>query len=308
ETQEKFYLIAAAKSDDGRVIGPLATTCVPAEKRRIVSSAIEKEYRRIVRANFKNDISMIGVHGIGGTSLDLGSSAVSIAREAGASEMLIRQPFPVQALSIRMLCNDSAIALTTEQREMLDKVVAERGERRFSPKLVPFRSVGICNGVRSYKSMAVLSDNGAYSDFLLAADIAVAIEKRLPYINRVLCRVDSDSKAMTYHGSPMHISKDTLDVVRIADGIVTEEFSRTSAVQFFAVLLPFVSDIEKSYSVAIRAVATKDFKTASALIPDVDFDAEILHRTAKRIKEKLSSVDMVLYDITGKPPAAIEFE
>ncbi|MBQ8837475.1 MAG: hypothetical protein IJ002_08240 [Clostridia bacterium] len=303
---DKFFLISSVKTSDGRVIGPLSTVCDPSDKRSIVAIAVEKEYRRVVKENFKSDICMIGVHSVGGTPLDFGNRAAEIARKAGADEFLLRQPFPLQALAIRMLCNDYAIALTTAQRVALEVVVSQYGG--FAAKLIPFRSVGVHDGVRSYKSMAVLSGDGADTNFKKAAEVAAAIDEKLGYINRVLVSVDCDAKAPTYHGSPMHISKETLRVLREADAVVAEEFACTKAVQFFAVLLPFVANKEKRYSIVIRAIKTNDFETAEALIPAEDFDANILKRTAEKIKYAVPSVDMVFYDITSKPPAAIEFE
>ena len=144
-------------------------------------------------------------------------------------------------------------------------------------------------------------------NFVDAADIARKIDGELGFVNRVLVRTDSLDKNFQLHGSPMYISKETLATVRIADAIVADEFKSTGAVQFFAVLLPFSSNMKK-YSVAIRAVSTSDFKSAKALVPTVDFDATVLESATRRIKEALPAVDMVFYDITPKPPAAIEFE
>ena len=304
---DKFFLISSVKTDDGRVIGPLSTVCDPDEKRVLVSTAIEREYKRIVDERFGDSVFRLGVHSVGGASIGIDNCAAKIAKEAGADEFLICQPFPLQALSIRMLCNDSAIAVTTEQRTALDNTVSVYGGQ-FKAKLIPFRSVGVRDGVRSYRSMAVLSGGGTDKAFYIASQISANIDKKLPFINRVLFRADSDEKATTFHGGPMHISKDTLDALRTADAIVAEEFACTKAAQFFAVLLPFVADKSKRYSVGIRAVDTADYTTATALVPGVDFDINILKKTAARIKDALETVDMVLYDVTSKPPAAIEFE
>lgn len=304
---EKAFMISSARMEDGHVAGPLQTACDPAEKRNIVFSTLKKIFKSTVEEQLGKDVCMLGVHSVGGEGLDFGGKAEEIARENGVDEFLIRQPFPFQGLAIRMLCNESPIAVTTEQRTMLESLVTtERGDK-FSSKLVPYRSVGIRNGVRSYKSMAVICGVGD-SDFSDAAEIAQKVYTNLSYVNRVIVRADSMDKVSFLHGSPMHISKETLDTLRKADAIVAKEFNNTSAVQFFAVLLPFASNTQKKYSVAIRAVSTSDFKSAKALVPAKDFDVSVLRNTAKCIKEALPEVDMVLYDITPKPPAAIEFE
>lgn len=304
---EKAFMISSVRMDDGRVAGPLASTCAPTEKRSIVASSLEKIYKSAAIENFGEDVYMLGVHSVGGESLDFGGDAEKIAREAEADELLIRQPFPLQGLSIRMVCNESPIAVTTEQRDTLESLVNDASGGKFASKLVPYRSVGICDGVRSYKSMAVIC-GAENADFVNAADLAKKINGELGFVNRVLVRVDSVNKKFFLHGSPMHISKETLDTVREADAVVAEELKNIGAVQFFAVLLPFASNMKKKYSVAIRAISTSDFKTAKALVPTVDFDASVLKNAASKIKDALPAVDMVLYDITQKPPAAIEFE
>ena len=58
------------------------------------------------------------------------------------------------------------------------------------------------------------------------------------------------------------------------------------------------------YAIALRAVITSDFMTATA----APIPWEILTRAADRIVNEVAGVNRVLYDCTSKPPATIEFE
>ncbi len=110
------------------------------------------------------------------------------------------------------------------------------------------------------------------------------------------------------------VTRQRLDILREADEIVLEEliaaelYRRTA--QVFAVLLPIgtvgVMGDARSYDsvIAIRAVESKDFMTADwARIP---FD--VLATMSNRIINEVRGVNRVVYDISSKPPATIEWE
>jgi GMP synthase (glutamine-hydrolysing) len=105
-----------------------------------------------------------------------------------------------------------------------------------------------------------------------------------------------------------------LEVLRNADEIVLEELVANNlyrkTAQVFAVLLPIgtvgVMGDARSYDsvIAIRAVESRDFMTADwARIP---FD--ILATMSNRIINEVRGVNRVVYDISSKPPATIEWE
>ena len=115
------------------------------------------------------------------------------------------------------------------------------------------------------------------------------------------------------------ITSERLEKLRHADAIFTGELATAGLLsmyegegtaQAFAVLLPVrsvgVMGDNRTYqeAIALRAVTTDDFMTADwARLPH-----ELLARIANRIVNEVAGVNRVVYDITSKPPATIEWE
>ena len=110
------------------------------------------------------------------------------------------------------------------------------------------------------------------------------------------------------------VSEENLTVLRRADAIFLEELKKTGwyrqTSQAFAVLLPIqsvgVMGDGRTYEqvIALRAVRTDDFMTADwSRLPE-----EILAKVSTRIINEVKGVNRVVYDISSKPPATIEWE
>jgi len=117
------------------------------------------------------------------------------------------------------------------------------------------------------------------------------------------------------------ITWDRLETLRAADKIVTDELAAAGLLrrdpltgggtsQAFAVLLPVrsvgVMGDFRTYqeTCAIRAVTTDDFMTADwARLP-----YDLLARLSSRIVNEVPGINRVVYDISSKPPATIEWE
>ena len=113
------------------------------------------------------------------------------------------------------------------------------------------------------------------------------------------------------------VTRERVSRLRAADAILIEELSKdgflgkkAATSQAFVVLLPVksvgVMGDQRTYqeAAAIRAVTTEDFMTADwARLPH-----DLLARVSSRIVNEVEGINRVVYDITSKPPATIEWE
>ena len=110
------------------------------------------------------------------------------------------------------------------------------------------------------------------------------------------------------------ITEEKLAILQDADAVFREEVANAKLDreinQYFAVLTDMKSvgvmgdERTYDYTVALRAVCTTDFMTADfAKIP-----YEVLEKVSSRIINEVGHINRIVYDVTTKPPATIEWE
>ncbi len=110
------------------------------------------------------------------------------------------------------------------------------------------------------------------------------------------------------------ITRDRLEAVRESDAILREEFAKAgldkTVWQYFTVVPPITSTGVRdgkrvdAWPVVIRAVNTIDAMTATVATPDWP----LMQKITDRILAEVPNVNRVLYDMSPKPPATIEWE
>lgn len=110
------------------------------------------------------------------------------------------------------------------------------------------------------------------------------------------------------------VTKEKLDILREADWIFREEVAAAELEklpdQYFAVLTNLRSvgvmgdERTYDYTLALRAVETQDFMTANF----VRLPYELLDKVSRRIVNEVKHINRIVYDVTGKPPATVEWE
>jgi GMP synthase (glutamine-hydrolysing) len=221
-----------------------------------------------------------------------------IGRALGLSVRLIeKQPFPGPGLAVRFLCTDEP-AVWSENAKLSEVASGFKLKAR----VLPVRGVGVQGDERTYAHTALLAGEYNESDI---AELAPAITNTLRDVNRVVFWVGAKGSIDEFRVEPTATSREGLDVLREADArvrdILAEYDTQKRIWQCPVVMLPLKRNGESA--IAIRPVESHDGMTAQY--------SRLPWAVIQRIKTAvldIPGVGALLYDVTNKPPATIEWE
>ena len=227
-----------------------------------------------------------------------------VARTLGIEEEIAgRQPFPGPGLAIRTLCTDGKDRSTGEERERFSRVLAEHP---VDGELIPLRTVGVQGDHRSYRYFAVLVDGGGALNWTERTALGTALPGNLDFLNRVVFLMNEHRWTGRPSIYPNTISRQRMDLLRELDAVVRKSLEGPAVSQVFPVLLPL--GIQGKLSVAIRAIVTNDYMTGRSALIGKDIPESVMKELVEEIEGRFSEIDLILYDVTGKPPATVEWE
>ena len=221
-----------------------------------------------------------------------------IGRALGLPPRLIeKQPFPGPGLAVRFLCTDSP-AFWSEDAKLTEVA----SEFDLKARVLPVRGVGVQGDERTYAHTALLT--GEYDEHRVAA-LAPTITNSLHDVNRVVFWAGSKGSIDDFCVEPTITSREGLDVLREADArvrdILAEYDTEKRIWQCPVVMLPLKRQGEST--IAIRPVESHDGMTAQySRLP-----WPVIERIAAAVLT-VPGVGALLYDVTNKPPATIEWE
>ena len=230
-----------------------------------------------------------------------------VGRSLGIDEALVRRhPFPGPGLAVRCLCSDgSADPVEEPARAQTREIAARYG---LDGDILPARSVGVQGDFRTYAHPAVVSGDAGWETL---ERLSTALTNGVRAVNRVVWLVrPSGTTATEFAGdiAPRAATLDgqRLDLLREADDITMRalaEFGRMDDIFQFPTILVPLGLRPGGESVVLRPLESTDVMTARfAPLPP-----EALCAMADRIAG-LPGIDAVLYDVTHKPPATMEWE
>jgi len=215
--------------------------------------------------------------------------------------LINRHPFPGPGLFIRTLCSDgiSKSSWPVNPVGQLAKIVGSK----YDFTVLPLKSVGVQGDNRTYRQPVLLSGPASWQAL---HDLSVRITNEVHEINRVVYLVaPAKVKLGNLKLKKAYLTQDRLDLLRQVDALVNQEIRKQRIShqiwQFPVVLAPF--GVKGGETIILRPVESQEAMTVNFY----QMKQSVLNNLAKKIL-KIPDIDLVLYDVTNKPPATIEWE
>lgn len=229
-----------------------------------------------------------------------------VARRLGIDETIAsRQPFPGPGLAIRLICNNGKETITEEQKDEFTKATIEFG-CRYKGTIVALKTVGVQGDCRSYRYLAVFAGGLDHLEWDHIYKTGTGLPNKLSFINRVAYILNREEFGGEVVCSPMYLTHNNVELLREIDFVVRKYLDKPPVSQVFAVLLPV--GVKKKYSIAIRSFITNDYMTGRPAIIGKDVTAGTMKVLVKEIEDQFVEIEFVMYDVTSKPPATVEWE
>lgn len=232
-----------------------------------------------------------------------------VGRSLGLSEDICnRQPFPGPGLALRVMCQDEGDDVSPADQKTFDTFKTGL-PAHYGYELVPVRTVGVKGDQRSYAHLCLIQPYQQAGDFAWQEvyEMGRHIANEMRFVNRAAWLLHPEPVTAPIITHPETINRHNTDLIREVDFVVRERLKHiTHLNQVFAVLLPM--GVTKQYSVAIRSIITQDFMTGRPGSIGDDIPLELLHSISDEIRSKFDEIDLVMYDVTAKPPATVEWQ
>jgi GMP synthase (glutamine-hydrolysing) len=331
---------------DEREIGPMTATVDPEEKRNIIGQVfinvvqevsarlnLDPETTFWAQGTLRPDLIESGNPDVSGTAHKIKThhNDVEMIRRARARGMIVetnwdwhkdevrqvarrlrisetiaaRQPFPGPGLAIRLICSEDTETISDHiLKEFRILMRSLKGE--YIGTVLPIRSVGVQGDNRSYRHLSLIWGKGIDLDWDDIYRIGTILPNKIADINRVayvLNRRKVDGQVRCYK---MHMTQEDIGLLREIDDVVTRRLGGPPISQTLAVLVPVGT--EKRRSLAIRTFVTNDYMTGRPAFIGRDIAKDEISRLIEEIEREFPQIDLILYDITSKPPATVEWE
>ena len=216
------------------------------------------------------------------------------------SALLERHPFPGPGLAVRLLCQ-SKPGRSTKRIALLNQKLKTLIPAGFQGAILPVKSVGVQGDKRSFTYCAAIAGPKNWKQI---EKVSIEITNTVADINRVVyC---CDTKAIPrISGCGQTITESLLQLLqdcdKLAHDIIRDKELYAKIWQMPVILLPL--EIESRPVICIRPVESREAMTATFF----KMPFRVLQGIRKKMMDRFDIAEM-LYDVTHKPPATIEWE